>query len=153
MDHTGPSWELAIIKGKRPSFADLFRALPDLFPGPDCTLCFEGTVRELADFFRERASEENIPVRAGTAWPASSRWQVPATERNYSDLASLADHRAEPEIADHFFVRRKDRVILEWYDCTDGIMRLDGRLPEDSVRRFAETLGMKYSLSPGTGKG
>ena len=148
LDTERPFWEL---KGTT-DFARLFRALTDFLPElPEgCILYFEGGSpdREVREFFETHAIPEQANIALGTVWPRPERYHVPATPENLKRLETLAEGRAEPELADHFHVYRKGKVLLQWHDAFDQPMLLDGDIPESKVKDFARKVSMEYKLRP-----
>jgi hypothetical protein len=69
---------------------------------------------------------------------------IPISKETMRLLADLANHHAEPEIAGHVCVCSKTKRLLEWFDFPSDPFAVSLDVPEESVRRFCETLGTKY---------
>ncbi len=147
MDTAHPFWE---VEGKT-TFAALLRALDHFLPDGS-VLYFEGGSpdRKLLDFFNAHAIPEQTHVAVAILWPRPAWYHVPATSQNLSELAILAESHHESELAVHFHAYREDCVLLEWHDAFWQPMLLDGNMPEDQVRSFAEALGMTFKLNTET---
>jgi len=141
LDLTHPFWEL---DGKT-TFPVLFRALPEILR-QESILYFEGGFPNdpTKRFFSEAAVPEFCHIGIGTIWPRPQIVHVPATARNLIRLEQIAESCAEPELAIHFHVYAKRRVLLEWHDAFTQPMLLAGDIEEVNVRAFAERLGMSY---------
>ncbi|MDD4872082.1 MAG: hypothetical protein PHR77_16110 [Kiritimatiellae bacterium] len=142
-----PFWE---VDGKT-TFATLLRALVD-FLLDGSILYFEGGSpdRKLLDYFNAHAIPEQTHVAVAILWPRPVYYHIPATAQNLIELSTLAESHAEPELAVHFHVYRDDKVLLEWHDAFGQPMLLDGNIPEDRIKSFADQLGMKFKLNTET---
>ncbi len=139
LDTSQAFWELS----GRTDFPHLLRALADLLP-EGSILNFEGgsPTGTLLDFLDAHQVPEQSHIAVGTLWPRPDHYHVPATRANLSELAKLTETCAGSELAVHFHVYCDARVLLEWHDAFDLPVLLSGRLPENKVRAFAETLNM-----------
>lgn len=137
-----PFWEL---KGQA-NFSALLRALIEILP-ENCILYFEGGSPSgpLLDFLMNKSVPEQTHVAVGTIWPRPDYFHVPATAQNISVLADISESIADPELAIHFHIYSKERIILEWHDAFAQPMLLSGSLPEDKVQSFAKKLKMKIT--------
>ena len=61
--------------------------------------------------------------------------------RGLAELRELAEHHAEPEVADHLVVYRGSRVLLWAHDAGSGYVEVSDSLPEETIQRFREALG------------
>lgn len=61
------------------------------------------------------AAEVGTLPQPGLAREFDRAFVLPITESQMADLAALADHHAEPEIATHFAAFTGDRPWLEWF--------------------------------------
>ena len=141
LDTTLPYWEL---EGKT-TFPDLLRSLNSGLLPPNAILYFEGGSpidKRLVDFFEKRSIQPQVHVAVGTIWPKPHWYHVPAKSDNLLDLAVIAEDCAEPELAIHFHAYAGDTVLLQWHDAFDIPMLLSGKLPESSVKAFAQSLAM-----------
>ncbi len=142
LDLNQPFWEL---EGKT-DFPSLLRALSRFLPD-GCVLYFEGGSPrgKLLEFIESHRIEEQTHVAIGTLWPRPRRCHIPATNRNIRELASLAEHVAEPELAIHFHVYRNGEILLEWHDAFTQPMLLSGSLKEEKIGTLAKDLKMKIT--------
>ncbi|UCH36263.1 MAG: hypothetical protein JSV65_07890 [Armatimonadota bacterium] len=138
----GPHWEVSSTKDYR----EFFRALPDLVP-EGSVLYLEGCAlaREIRLYAYTRAARETSKVAMGTIWPRPKVLHIPVTRENLAGLAQLAEHHAEPEVADHVHVYKGDEVLLEWYDAPDHPLSISTEIPEDKVMQFCARLGVTYT--------
>ncbi len=150
LDRQQPFWQL---EGPI-SFPELLRALQRLLP-EGCIMYLEAgsPSRALRSFFDAHSVPEETHIAVGTLWPKPRFDHVPATPRLLTQLADIAESHAEPEIAIHFHVYHCGRVLLEWYDAFSDPMYLSSDLPEDLVRRFADTLSMTCRARQGEQSG
>lgn len=141
LDAEKPYWEV----GGPSTFEELFNALKKWVPD-DALLYFEGEPQddEIYDFFKMHAVPEISHVAMGTIWPHPQVFHVPATETLLSELARIMRNHAAPELASHFHVYRNDTVMLQWHDAFDSPMLMDGDIPEEDVRAFADKIGTNY---------
>ena len=142
LDLTQPFWEL----DGETDFPSLLSALIGFLPG-GCTLYFEGgfSEGELVQFMKARQIQERIHVAVGTLWPRPKYYHIPATSENLSELAEIAEHHAEPELAVHFHVYCEQKIILEWHDAFAQPMLLAGTLGEGKVKVLANELNMEVT--------
>ena len=147
MDIVSPFWEL---QGET-TFAVLLRALGDFLPAGS-VLYFEGGSpdRKLLDFLNAHAIPEQTHVAVAILWPRPVYYHIPATPQNLAELAALAESHAEPELAVHFHAYQEEKVFLEWHDAFAQPMLIDGSIPEEHLKPFAEVLDMKFKLNTET---
>ena len=69
------------------------------------------------------------------------------SHQNLAELAALAESHAEPELAVHFHVYLEDKVLLQWHDAFGQALFLDGSIPKEQVKLFAEALNMTFKLN------
>ena len=142
LDVNQPFWEL----DGETDFPSLLRALIGFLPD-GCTLYFEGgsSEGELLQFMKSRQIGERVHVAVGTVWPRPKYYHIPATTENLSELARIAEHHAEPELAIHFHIYREENIILEWHDAFTQPMLLAGTLEEEKVKTLAKALNMEVT--------
>jgi len=132
-------WEL---KGNT-DFPRLLRALIDFVPNSSILYFEGGTPNErLLEFFAIRAVPECMHISMASLWPRPLVYHVPATAKNLTDLAHIAETCAGPELAIHFHVYENGRVLLEWHDVFHQPMFVSGVMNETLVKTLAKTLGM-----------
>ncbi len=137
-----PFWE---VDGTKDAAA-VFRALHDLLPEGSILYLEDGFPdKSIRAFFDRYAIPEQAHVALGTMWRSTNRIHVPATRETLTELATLAEHHAAPELAIHFHVYKDGKMLLEWYDgfFTDP-MYLDSSLSESAIATFANALGVQY---------
>ena len=141
LDMSGAYWE---IDGPK-TFVELFNALQGWLP-EGAVLYFEGGSpdAEIDDFIATYSIPEQAHVAMGTIWPRPKVFHVPATATVLTDLARIAEHHAEPELAIHFHVYRNDSVLLDWHDAFFQPMLLSRAIPEEQVKAFANKFGKKF---------
>ena len=110
------------------------------------TMFFEGgnPSRELRSFIEKYAIPEKEKIARGTIWPKQSVVHIPATKENINELAKLAETISPFELAVHFHVYDDGQVIFEWYDAFTDPIYIYKDIPEEKVKRFAESIGAKY---------
>jgi hypothetical protein len=120
----------------------LLRAIDEAMPR-DAVLCFEGTsfAPDVSSFLEARQPPDPPEIAPNTLGPKNRFFHLPLTGTNLSDLRLLAEHHAEPEIADHLVVYR-DRDVLLWAgDAGAGYVSASRLLPSATVEAFRQTLG------------
>jgi hypothetical protein len=132
--------------------AAFIRALPELLP-EGTLLYLEGrpTSREAAAFLEAHRVAPQAELARGTIWPKPKTFHLPMSQDTIAGLARLFECHASPEICDHFHAYRETQVLLCWYDAFyDDPVLVRGDIPEESVRRFCQRLGVTYArCSPG----
>ena len=127
------------------TFEEMLNALKSWVP-EDAVLYFEdgSPDAEIDNFIAKHSVPEVSHVAMGTTWPRPKVFHVPATTSLLTELASIMDHHAEPELAIHFHVYRKDSVLLEWHDAFSDPILMSGAIPEEKVKVFADKIGTQY---------
>ena len=118
-----------------------FLALRALVPPESVLALHESQGKDVREFLREHAAATHTRVAAGTISPRPEIYHIDCSAQNLTALAELASCHAEPEIAIHLHVYRKEQVLVEWYDAFDDPMQLSGVFEEDDVMRFSESCG------------
>jgi hypothetical protein len=130
----------AITVGYVANFYELLRAIDETMP-KEAVLCLEGRpVSEVKAFLEQRQAADRPPIAPNTIWPKPSFFHLPLNGSNLRDLRLIADHRAEPEVADHLVVYRGNDVLLWAPDAGHNDVWLTRSLPEETINRFRETL-------------
>ena len=140
----------ALVVGYVKDFYALLRAIDEVMP-EGAVLCLEGTsiVDEVAAFLDTRQPVDPPAVEANTLWPKPRLFHLPLSGTNLAELRALAEHHAEPEVADHLVVYR-DRDVLLWaHDAGAGYVTASRFLPEETVERFRSSLGGALRLRGG----
>jgi hypothetical protein len=122
-----------------------FRTITHAFPEAS-TAYFEGTSIEadvVALFQRFLDPGKYLP-KPQTIWPASSQFRCTFNTALCSELVSLANRHAEPELFDHFFLYSGDKPILEWPDAFNNCIWISYTISEQRVAQFAQALGLSY---------
>lgn len=135
-------WEVA--KGRK-DCQTCFRELPKLFP-PAATLCIEGTsiAPDVKSYLDAHRVKQRTKVQLGTAWPRPAVYHVPCDEQTLSGIVELAEKHAEPEMCDHLYVYKDQRVLLTWNDVFSDPLYISKKVPEDKVKVFCQALGCSY---------
>ena len=91
----------------------LLRAIDEAMPD-DAVICIEGTSvpADVASFLEPRQAPHPSAIAPHTYRPEPQFFHLPLTGTNLSELRSLAERHAEPEIADHLVVYRGRDVLL-----------------------------------------
>lgn len=121
----------------------LLRAIDEAMP-PGSILYVEGTsvAPDVREFLAARQTDDRVEVSKGTAWPKPAKYHLPLVGDNLRRLRALAERHADPEICDHLVVYKSGRVLLTAYDAGADDVWLRRDLPEDTLRRFREVLGV-----------
>ena len=138
---TEPCWE---VDGPS-TFAELFNALRGWVP-ENAILYFEDRSpdAEIDSFIATHSVPEVSHVAVATIWPRPRVFHVPATDTILTELARIMNRHAEPELAIHFHIYRRDVVLLEWHDAFSQPMLISGAVPEEKVKVFADKIGRSF---------
>jgi hypothetical protein len=141
LDLTQPYWE---VKGPK-TFQELFNALQGWLPEGVILYFEDGSPdAEIYDFMAAYSVPEQARVARGTIWPHPKVFHVPATTATLTRLSEIMEHHAEPELAIHFHVYKDNSVLLEWHDAFSQPMLMNGTIPGEQVKVFAERAGRKF---------
>lgn len=99
---------------------------------------------ELKSFIETQSIPEKEKIARGTVWPKQTVVHLPATKEIISKLAKLAEEISPFELAVHFHVYDEGQVIVEWHDAFTDPMSISKTVPEEKVKEFSESLGVKY---------
>lgn len=127
--------------------AQFFRLLPVHFR--DATTLFaEGTSIEadVQSLFKASTDEGAYLPGAQTIWPKSLKFRCRFGAALCEQLALVAEHHAEPELLDHFFLYAGNDALLQWPDAFGQEMFLTLSLGEARVSNFANSLGLPYAM-------
>jgi hypothetical protein len=126
-------------------FVEMFNALIGWIP-QDAILYFEdgSPDKEIDKFMTANSIPEVSHLAMGTIWPRPKVYHVPATEKILHNLAMIMEHHATPELAIHFHIYCKDKVLLEWHDAFSQPLLMSGCIPEEKVKVFASKIRKKY---------
>ena len=130
----------SVVVGRVSDFYALLRAVDETMP-KDSVLCLEGTSIDVVAFLEQRPSPAPARIDPNTLWPKPKFFHISLAGTNLTDLRALADHHAEPEIANHLVVYRAGRVLLWAHDAGSGYVALATSLGEQTIERFREALG------------
>ena len=127
-----------MVVGYVSDFYALLRAVDEAMP-KDSTLCLEGTsvAPEVVAFLERRQAPVRSAIAANTLWPKSQFFHLSLAGTDLSQLRQLAEHHAEPEIADHLVVYREGRVLLTFLNTGPGESTASWRFPRAFVARRA----------------
>ncbi|MFZ1748189.1 MAG: hypothetical protein WBO24_03100 [Nitrospirales bacterium] len=134
-------WE---VEGPK-TFAEMFNALKGWI-SEDAVLYIEGGTpdAEIDRFIATHSVSGTLHIARGTIWPRPKIFHVPATRLVLTELSKIMKHHAEPELAVHFHVYRKDLVLLEWHDAFSQPMLMSDAIPEETVKVFANKIGKNF---------
>lgn len=134
-------WEVPDIR-RGDSF---FAALTDLLHFP-VYLCFESTsmAPDVRALLQSHAVEAALEIPTGTLWPRPTVFHVRASEDFIREIARLASAHAEPEICDHFHAYDAGSLLLQWHDAFAVPLLVSTSIPESSLRRFCDRLGVRF---------
>ena len=136
-------WE--IEEGKVDSTL-FFQALPKHFPTAT-TLFLEGNSisNDVEKCYDSHRQEGNYLPEAQTIWPTSKNFRCKFTAKLITELASLSQVHAEPELLDHLALYQEEEELLLWPDAFDNILQISKKVPEGVVAALAKELGLRYS--------
>jgi hypothetical protein len=88
-----------------------------------------------------RPAQDRREITANTLWPKPKIFHIPLTGDNLAQLRHLAEKHAEPEVADHLVVYRREDVLLWAHDAGYGYVRVARDLSESIVEALRDALG------------
>jgi hypothetical protein len=132
-------WQIPGIKRADQFFA----ALPDLLSFP-VYLRFEATgmAPDIRALLQSHSVDPALKIASGTLWPKPSVFHVMTSEDFMRDIVGLAGSHAEPEICDHLHAYDPGVLLLQWYDAFIDPLLVAGSIPESSLQKFCERLGV-----------
>jgi hypothetical protein len=135
----GPHWEVAPAR----TFESFFLALPSLVP-LDSVICLADGAwdRALENFFQKNRC--GIPDGIVRPNDFDNGIHLAATSDILNELAAMARHHAEPEIAMHVAVSHGVTELLEWFDVPSDPFSVSLKIPEANVVEFCAKLGVRY---------
>jgi hypothetical protein len=135
----GPHWEIEATRG----FARFFSALPALVP-PEATVCLSDG--EWDDELKSFLQRHHVPAPEGLICPSEflDGAHIPATAEALHELAQIAGHHAEPEIAMYVAISLQSKQILEMFDATCDPFSVSLSIPEERVQKFCSLAGVQY---------
>lgn len=141
LDYDQQYWEV----GGPNSFSVLLAALDGWLP-EGSVLYFEGGCpdEEIESFLRQNSIPEQTHIAFGTIWPKPDVFHVPATKDMMMSLCKIMEHHAEIELAVHFHVYRRTKVLIEWHDAFAQGMLVSGDFTEEQVKDLSEKFGTQY---------
>ena len=146
LDFSSPHWKVFSPK----DFPSFLRALRELIPEGSILYLEGGTPREeLKSFLETKSIPEVSHVTMGTIWSRPEVFHLPANSETISELADVAEHYAEPEVAIHFHVYKDNRVLLQWHDAFSDPMFISKEIPKEKVEIFCNTLSVEYEAYTG----
>jgi hypothetical protein len=142
------SWELSAPPGRD----RIAEALGTLLPaGPVIVLESNSIDPEVELRLREYVIPEALAIRPGIVWPRSQMLHVSATREALRAFADLIAGFPAPQICAHMYAYAGDALLLEWTDVFDDPMLLSGTMPEATVARFCDILGVTPMKEPPVG--
>ncbi len=136
-----------VVVGYVADFYVLLRAVDEVMPN-DSTLCLEGTrvAPDVVAFLERRQATVQSEIAPNTLWPKPQFFHLSLAGPDLTQLRALAEHHAEPEIADHLVVYREGRVLLWAHDAGYGYVAVSRSLPRRTIERFRQALGSALRL-------
>ena len=131
----------AVSLGVVTDFHVLLDVIDEAMPN-DAVLVLENTgfAPDVDEFLAAREPGAAPDVERGTLWPRSTLRQLPLEGSNLQELRELADRHAAPEVASHLTVYRGDGVLLTAFDAGDGEVRVNRRLPSETLAALRRLL-------------
>jgi hypothetical protein len=133
----------SVTLGRVGDFYALLRAIDEVMPR-DAILYVEGTsiASEVKDFLASRRALATYPIEPGTLYPKPAAYHLPLADPNLTDLRSIAERHAEPEVADHLAVYRGNELLLTAYDSGNGEVYVARSLPTERLQALRSALGL-----------
>ncbi len=135
----GPHWEI----DPTGPFDIFFQALPTLVP-PEATVCLSDG--EWDDEIQRFLQRHHVPAPEGLICPSEflDGAHIPATTEALHELAQIAGHHADPEIAMFVAVSLHSKQILEMFDATSDPFSVALSISEERVQKFCSLTGVQY---------
>jgi hypothetical protein len=126
-------------------FEETLNALIGWVP-KDSILYFEdgSPDNEISAFMNKNSVPEVSHIAMGKIWPRPKVYHLPAKEHILRELAAIMQHHATPELAIHFHIYIKGKVLIEWHDAFSQPMLMNGSISEEKVKAFAGKIGKEY---------
>jgi hypothetical protein len=146
-----PHWRIEGVG----DFPRVFLALLDLLPAGSIIGLAGGSLSpEVRSFFDKNAIPLDPAVFASLPeGNFAGAFFVPVDRQRMTELAAIAEHHAEPEIALHMAAISNGSSIFEWFDAPDDPISISLLLTEDAVSRFAYAAGGTWAAAPAVGQG
>lgn len=124
-------------------FPRIFLALVDLLsPGSVIGFCGGSLSPEVRSFFTQNSLTLDPAVTESLPMPEFvDAHFLPVDRSCMADLAAIAEHHAEPEIALFMVAISDGSSVLEWYDAPGGSISISAKFPEEEISAFARTVG------------
>lgn len=132
-------------------FPRIFLAMIDLFP-PGSVIGLSGgsLSAEVRTFFeRNRLKLHSDVTPSLPEGEFVDAHYLPLDRQCMMKLAAIAEHHAEPEIANSMVVISNGASVLEWYDAPDDPISISLDYAEDAVSLFARAVGGLYVADKG----
>ncbi|MBI5383306.1 MAG: hypothetical protein HZA90_01320 [Verrucomicrobia bacterium] len=133
-----------VIEGlKQP--VPFFKQLPMLLPS-DSILYVEGTtiVSEVASFYSAHHARNAVAVVRDTIAPVPDIYHFSFSSDVSTRLGRFAESRPVAEMFDHIKAYRGETLLFTFHDAFDGWLRIAEHIPEDTVARFGQLLGVTH---------
>ncbi len=122
------------------------RALKVLVP-EDSVAYFEDTgERHFAEYLQRTAITPTVQIARGTIWPKPDCYHVPMAAGMADKLAGYLEKNPCGFVCSHLHIYRDGVVLLEWHDALDNPIYISRSIDEQSVSRFASSLGAAYGI-------
>ena len=120
-----------------------FEQLPELLP-PDSILYVEGTsiAPDVAAFYSSHRARNAVDVVRDTIAPVPDMYHFSFSPDVCAGLRQFADSRPVAELFDHIKAYRGETLLFTFHDAFAGWLRISEHIPQESVVRFCQTLGV-----------
>ena len=142
---TPQHWTTEEISGEH--VAKFFGAISILLP-PDSILYFEGTsiAPAVAEFYLAHRAGNAICVARDTIFPVPDVYHVSFSPTVTSGLIELAARHELAQMFDHLKGYKGESLLFSFHDAFCGWFTISQRVPSESVTKFAEALGVSFSI-------
>jgi len=90
-----------------------------------------------------------LVIRPGISWPRSQMLHVMVTPEALGVLGDLITGLPAPQICSHMYAYSSGDLLLEWTDVFDDPIFVAGSMPEATVAKFCDILGVTPVKGPG----
>ncbi len=120
-----------------------FEHLPGLLPS-DSILYVEGTsiAPDVAAFYSSQRARNAVDVVRDTIAPAPDIYHFTFSPEVCATLRQFAERHPVAELFDHIKAYRGESLLFTFHDAFDGCLLVSEHLPDDTVTRFCQALGV-----------
>lgn len=132
-------WVIEDLKQPGP----FFEKLPELLP-PNSILYVEGTTiaADVAAFYSSHRASNAVAVVRDTIAPAPDIHHFTFSPEVSASLRRFANSRPTEELFDHIKAYCGESLLFTFHDAFDGWLRISERVPQETVARFVQALGV-----------